>query len=124
MIDRNVDKRGPEVRAAAEAFVRYLFTPVAQREFAACGFRSVDKSVAADTTLPKARWWLLKTQACLFPCARAPVVQGSHGLRSYAACACLNTCGVQVNKLWRVEDKLGSWNAVQKQFFGDKVRCL
>jgi len=39
IIDRNVDKQGPEARAAAEAFLRYCFTPEAQREFAACGFR-------------------------------------------------------------------------------------
>jgi len=37
IIDRNVDKQGPEARAAAEAFLRYCFTPEAQREFAACG---------------------------------------------------------------------------------------
>lgn len=53
IVDRNVDKREPAVRAAAEAFVKYLYTPAAQREFSACGFRSVDKSVAAESTLPK-----------------------------------------------------------------------
>ncbi len=31
-------------------------------------------------------------------------------------------CVRQVNKIWRVEDKFGSWNKVQKRFFGDKVR--
>lgn len=39
IIDRNVDKQPPEARTAAEAFVRYCFTPEAQREFAVCGFR-------------------------------------------------------------------------------------
>lgn len=39
LIDRNLDKKPPEARAAAEAFVQYCFTPAAQREFAACGFR-------------------------------------------------------------------------------------
>lgn len=37
VIDRNVDKHGN--REAAEAFVKYLFTPEAQREFAKVGFR-------------------------------------------------------------------------------------
>lgn len=37
VIDRNVDKHGN--RAAAEAFVQFLFTPEAQREFAKVGFR-------------------------------------------------------------------------------------
>ena len=41
LIDRNLDKKPPEARAAAEAFVQYCFTPAAQREFAACGFRRV-----------------------------------------------------------------------------------
>ena len=39
LIDRNLDKKPPEARAAAEAFLQYCFTPAAQREFAACGFR-------------------------------------------------------------------------------------
>jgi sulfate/thiosulfate transport system substrate-binding protein len=37
VVDRNVDKHGN--RAAAEAFVQFLFTPEAQREFAKVGFR-------------------------------------------------------------------------------------
>ena len=41
LIDRNLDKKPPEARAAAEAFVQYCFMPAAQREFAACGFRCV-----------------------------------------------------------------------------------
>ena len=39
LIDRNLDKQPPEARTAAEAFIHYCFTPEAQREFAACGFR-------------------------------------------------------------------------------------
>ena len=39
LIDRNLDRKPPEARAAAEAFVQYCFTPAAQREFASCGFR-------------------------------------------------------------------------------------
>lgn len=39
IIDRNIDKQPPEARVAAEAFIRYCFTPEAQREFADCGFR-------------------------------------------------------------------------------------
>ncbi|MBD2329993.1 sulfate ABC transporter substrate-binding protein [Alkalinema sp. FACHB-956] len=37
VIDKNVDKHG--TREAAEAFVKFLFTPEAQREFAKVGFR-------------------------------------------------------------------------------------
>ncbi|MGI0492505.1 sulfate ABC transporter substrate-binding protein [Alkalinema pantanalense CENA528] len=37
VIDKNVDKHG--TREAAEAFVKFLFTPDAQREFAKVGFR-------------------------------------------------------------------------------------
>jgi len=37
VIDKNVDKHG--TREVAEAFVEYLFTPEAQREFAKVGFR-------------------------------------------------------------------------------------
>ncbi len=37
VVDRNVEKHGN--RAAAEAFVQFLFTPEAQREFAKVGFR-------------------------------------------------------------------------------------
>jgi sulfate/thiosulfate transport system substrate-binding protein len=44
VVDANVDKHG--TREVAEAFVQFLFTPEAQREFAKVGFRSVDDSVA------------------------------------------------------------------------------
>ncbi len=37
VVDKNVDKHG--TREAAQAFVEYLFTPEAQREFAKVGFR-------------------------------------------------------------------------------------
>lgn len=43
LVDRNVDRRSAKMRgptrAAAEAFLRYLFQPEAQAEFAANGFR-------------------------------------------------------------------------------------
>ena len=44
VVDKNVDKHG--TREVAEAFVKYLFTPEAQEEFAKVGFRPVDASVA------------------------------------------------------------------------------
>lgn len=44
IVDRNVDRHG--TREVAQAFVEYLFTPEAQAEFAAVGFRPVDASVA------------------------------------------------------------------------------
>ena len=44
IVDKNVDKHGN--RQVAEAFVKYLFTPEAQQEFAKVGFRPVDETVA------------------------------------------------------------------------------
>lgn len=46
VVDANVDKHG--TREIAEAFVNFLFTPEAQREFAQTGFRPVDSSVAQE----------------------------------------------------------------------------
>ncbi len=46
VIDRNVDRHGN--RAVAEAFVRYLYSPTAQREFAKIGFRPVDPAVSQE----------------------------------------------------------------------------
>ncbi len=44
VIDKNVDKHG--TREVAEAFVKYLYTPEAQQEFANWGFRPVNETVA------------------------------------------------------------------------------
>jgi sulfate/thiosulfate-binding protein len=46
VVDTNVDKHG--TRQVAEAFVQFLFTPSAQREFAKVGFRPVDPTVAQE----------------------------------------------------------------------------
>ncbi|MDB9494320.1 sulfate ABC transporter substrate-binding protein [Spirulina major CS-329] len=46
VVDANVDQRG--TRDVAEAFVAFLYTPAAQREFAKVGFRPVDETVAAE----------------------------------------------------------------------------
>lgn len=46
VVDTNVDKHG--TRKIAEAFVQFLFTPEAQREFAKVGFRPVDQTVASE----------------------------------------------------------------------------
>lgn len=46
VVDRYVDQRG--TREVAEAFVAFLFTPEAQREFAKVGFRPVDPTVAEE----------------------------------------------------------------------------
>ncbi len=48
IVDKNVDQHG--TRKVAEAFVKYLFTPEAQREFAKTGFRPVDTDVAKEFT--------------------------------------------------------------------------
>jgi len=44
VVDKNVDKHG--TREVATAFVKYLFTPEAQTEFAKTGFRPVNPTVA------------------------------------------------------------------------------
>ncbi|WP_407682445.1 sulfate ABC transporter substrate-binding protein [Pseudocalidococcus azoricus] len=44
VVDRNVDRNGS--RKAAEAFVKYLFTPEAQTEYAKAFFRPVNPTVA------------------------------------------------------------------------------
>ncbi|MBE9224488.1 sulfate ABC transporter substrate-binding protein [Phormidium sp. LEGE 05292] len=46
VVDKNVDKHG--TREVSEAFVKFLFTPEAQREFAKVGFRSVDPTVEQE----------------------------------------------------------------------------
>lgn len=46
VVDKNVDKHGN--RKVAEAFVKFLFTPEAQREFAKAGFRPVNVQVAKE----------------------------------------------------------------------------
>ena len=46
VVDGNVDKNG--TREVAEAFVQYLYTPQAQREFAKVGFRPVDPKIEAE----------------------------------------------------------------------------
>ena len=57
MIDRNVDASAAstDVCQAAEAFLSYLFTPEAQKEFVACGFRSTNKIAAAESGSPPVR---------------------------------------------------------------------
>lgn len=46
VVDANVDKHG--TREVAEAFVQFLYTPEAQREFAKVGFRPVDETVSQE----------------------------------------------------------------------------
>lgn len=49
VVDKNVDKHGN--REAVEAFVKFLYTPEAQREFAKVGFRPIDPTVAKDPAI-------------------------------------------------------------------------
>jgi sulfate/thiosulfate-binding protein len=53
VVDKNVDKH--KTREVAEAFVKFLYTPAAQREFAKVGFRPVDRAVEQEfaTQYPK-----------------------------------------------------------------------
>ena len=46
VVDKNVNKHGN--REVAEAFVKFLFTPQAQREFTKVGFRPVDPTVSKE----------------------------------------------------------------------------
>ena len=46
VVDKNVDKHGN--RKVAEAFVQFLYTPEAQREFSKVGFRPVDAAVLKE----------------------------------------------------------------------------
>ncbi|HEY9652828.1 MAG TPA: sulfate ABC transporter substrate-binding protein, partial [Coleofasciculaceae cyanobacterium] len=46
IVDKNVDKHG--TREVAEAFVKFLYTPEAQREFAKVGFRPIDPTVEKE----------------------------------------------------------------------------
>ena len=46
VVDKNVDKHGN--RQVSEAFVKFLFTPEAQREFTKVGFRPVNSTVAQE----------------------------------------------------------------------------
>ena len=46
VVDKNVDKHGN--REVSEAFVKFLFTPEAQREFSKVGFRPIDPTVAKE----------------------------------------------------------------------------
>lgn len=46
VVDKNVDKHG--TREVAEAFVQFLYTPEAQREFAKVGFRPVEETVTKE----------------------------------------------------------------------------
>ncbi|WP_341527833.1 sulfate ABC transporter substrate-binding protein [Nostoc sp. UHCC 0302] len=47
VVDKNVDKHG--TRLIAEAFIKFLYTPDSQREFAKLGFRPVDQMIAKET---------------------------------------------------------------------------
>ena len=49
VVDKNVDKHG--TREVAEGFVKYLYSPEAQQEFAKLGFRPVDETPPATKEL-------------------------------------------------------------------------
>ncbi|PSB03708.1 sulfate ABC transporter substrate-binding protein [Merismopedia glauca CCAP 1448/3] len=46
VVDKNVNKH--KNRQVAEAFLQYLFTPTAQKEFAKVGFRSIDTAISNE----------------------------------------------------------------------------
>lgn len=47
VVDRNVDRRGPAVRAAAEAYLKFLYTDEGQELIARFGFRPVKPAILA-----------------------------------------------------------------------------
>ncbi len=47
VVDRNVDRRGPDVRAAAEAYLQYLYSPEAQELIAEHGYRPANEKIRA-----------------------------------------------------------------------------
>jgi sulfate/thiosulfate transport system substrate-binding protein len=49
VVDKNVDKHGN--REVVEAFVKFLYTPAAQQEFAKAGFRPVNETVSQDAAI-------------------------------------------------------------------------
>ncbi len=53
IVDKNVEKHG--TRQVAEEFIKFLYTPEVQREFAKIGFRSVDTTIVkeVESNLPK-----------------------------------------------------------------------
>ena len=54
IVDKNIDKKEPQARVVAEAFVNYLFTPEAQQEFMDCGFRWAKRiNIFMRISLPK-----------------------------------------------------------------------
>lgn len=55
LVDSNLSIQPPEVQAAAQGFLNYLYKPAAQREFAACGFRSAIPHVMKESGLPSVR---------------------------------------------------------------------
>ncbi|KAK2078345.1 hypothetical protein QBZ16_003185 [Prototheca wickerhamii] len=55
MVDRHVDENGPDARQAAAAFINYLYTPLAQKHFVGCGFRTHIPELAAESDLPSVK---------------------------------------------------------------------
>lgn len=54
-IDANLEQQSPEGRQAAADFIEYLYTPQAQSEFVACGFRSPLEKIARESEMPEVR---------------------------------------------------------------------
>ncbi len=65
IVDKNIDRKKPETRVAAEAFLQYLFTPTAQQEFMDCGFRSAFQPSCANTMWPQCAVCKLDTNTCI-----------------------------------------------------------
>lgn len=96
LVTANLDRFPPHsrdaAREAAQAFLEFLFTPEAQAEFVAVGFRPVGK-------LPK------KKRAAQAGGAAAPGQDLTH--RKF----------VKVKRLVDVDAHMGGWDAVQARFF-------
>jgi sulfate transport system substrate-binding protein len=73
VVDRNVDRRGPAVRAAAEAYLEQLYTEESQELIAHHGFRPTNPAVLARHAerYPPLRLFTLKEVAGSWASAQA-----------------------------------------------------
>jgi len=65
LVDRNVDRRGPKVRAAAEEYLRYLYSNTGQELVAQLGYRPANPEVLAKyrSRYPEIKMFTIKQVA-------------------------------------------------------------
>jgi sulfate/thiosulfate transport system substrate-binding protein len=72
LVDRNVDSRGPEFRAAATEYLQHLYTAEIQELIARNGYRPIDKAVLARhrQQYPEIKLFTIKEVATNWPAAQ------------------------------------------------------